>query len=237
MKLKTNLHFHTADDPEDLISYSFFEGIDQAAKLGFEVIALTCHNRFVNLESYHTYAAKNNILIIPGIERTILGKHVLILNASKDTESIADFKDLKNYKSGHPESLIIAVHPYFPESHCLNDELEKNINLFDAVEFSWFYSKNINFNVRAEKLAKKYNLPFIATSDTHNLKFLNTSYTLIGTEAKTVPAILNAIRQKRFQNVSTPRKFWSEIVLTTLEMIKNNLKRPQKQLLKSYLPD
>ena len=45
---KANLHFHSAEDPKERhITYNVYEGIDYAKELGFKVIGLTCHEKFV----------------------------------------------------------------------------------------------------------------------------------------------------------------------------------------------
>jgi hypothetical protein len=212
MLLKANLHFHSSDDPEDAIRHTFFEGVDEAARLGFEILALTCHNLFIDKPEYLKYAEKNNILLIPGIERTIEKKHVVILNASKEAEEIKNFQELADYKKRRPDCFVLAPHPYFYGGFSLKEKLEEHRGLFDAVEYSWFYTKLFNRNLRGEAAAKKLNLPFVATSDTHLLKFLDTSYVIIEAEEKTIPAVFKALRAKRFTNVSAPRKFFRDII-------------------------
>lgn len=221
MQLKTNLHFHTADDPEDfkIINYTFYEGIDEAAKLGFEVIALTCHNKFINSTDYKKYAENKGIFLIAGIEKNIEKRHVLILNADLAAETVDTFEKLTEYKKRRPDIFVLAAHPYFPTSYSLREKLEMNIRLFDAIEYSWFYSKRINYNRRSELTAKKYNLPLIAASDTHDLNLMNTNYALIDAEEKNEAAIFKAIRENKFQNTTSPRKFWREMIFqTTLKM-------------------
>lgn len=218
MKLKANLHFHTGDDPYETIEYSTPEAIDRAADLGFGAIALTCHRYFAWKKEYADYAASRNVLLIPGIEanidesRDIWGRHVLVLNCDKDAEQLRTFEDLEAYKKSHPQVFIIAPHPYYYGYWSLKEYLEKYIGLFDAIEQSWFYSRWFNRNRRAEAIAQKYNLPFIATSDTHYFDFLNTSYAIIETKEKTIPAVFEAIRQKSFVNVTSPRSFWKDML-------------------------
>jgi len=226
MTLKANLHLHTKDDPLEDIDYTFFEAVEEAKRLDFDILALTCHQKFINKPVYHAYAAKRDILFMPGLERNIETKHVLILNPDHDVEKVNTFKELEEYKKNHPDILIIAPHPYFPRTYCLKEKLETNIHLFDAIEHSWFFTKKINFNKKAELTAKKYRLPFIATSDTHCLEFLNTSYALIDAEAKTVPAVLQAIKNNRFRNITPPLKFWQEMIFKIgMREIKNLLKK------------
>ena len=40
MKLKANLHFHSREDPQDSVPYTLQEGIDEASRLHFDVLAI-----------------------------------------------------------------------------------------------------------------------------------------------------------------------------------------------------
>jgi predicted metal-dependent phosphoesterase TrpH len=208
MKLKSNLHMHVAGDPEDHISYTLREATDTAKKLGFSVLAVTPHNALIGNESDIRYAANLGILLILGIERTIEGAHVVILNASADTLSIETFEDLIDYRKNHPESFIIAPHPFFPAGYVLGKKFVVHHALFDAVEFSWFFSKMIDFNVRAAESAKTYGMPYLATSDTHDIRFLNAGYAVIDTDEKSPEKIFEAIRKHAFRNVSAPKNIF-----------------------------
>lgn len=218
MKLKTNLHFHTGEDPKDNLPYSFNESIDYAAKLGFEVIAHTCHNKLIDKPEHTAYAAKKNILLINGLELNVEKKHVVVLNPTKEIESVSSFEELEDYKKANPQIFILAPHPYYPLSS-LGKNLERFIHLFDAVEHSWFYSKSLNLNKRAESTAKKNNLPLIATSDTHWLETLNKSYALINASSKSIPDIFQAIKNNNFKNITSPLKFFTEFIPWAFKII------------------
>ena len=54
--------------------------IDRAATLGFDALAITLHDsQFVD-PGVTAYARERGITLIPGIERTIQHRHVLLLN-------------------------------------------------------------------------------------------------------------------------------------------------------------
>jgi predicted metal-dependent phosphoesterase TrpH len=212
MNLKANLHFHTADDPQDWIPYTFFEGLDRAAVLGFKILALTCHRKAAATPEYVRYAAKRDILLIPGIELEIRGRHVVVLNVTAEAENIRTFDELRRYKKDHPEIFILAPHPFFYGNYSLKKHLEKNVDLFDAVEKSWFYSENFDRNIGGKMIAKKHRLPYLATSDTHILRFLDASYATVTAPEKTIPAVFAAIKNGAFLNTSSPRKLWREMV-------------------------
>jgi len=231
--IKTNLHFHTCEDPKHkAIKYTLKEGIDEAANLGFEALAITCHESFKWENKASEYANSKGVLLIPGIEAKIRftpgkpKKEVIILNCHKDIEKISNIEELKKYKNAHPEVFILAPHPFFYGNFSLKKDLEKNIEVFNAIEQSWFYSRIFNRNKKAKKVAEKYNLPFISTSDTHFLNFLNTDYAMIYIEEKTPEAIFRAIKEKSFKNITRTKNSFTEMLVPQgLFMLKDFAKK------------
>ncbi len=221
MLLKTSLHFHTNEDPEDVIDHSTEEGIDTASNLGFDVLALTCHGKVIHSKEHEEYAESKGILLIPGIELNIgermnEKRHLIVLNCEKDAEGIDTFKDLENYKKDHPYIFVIAPHPYYPDilsRPSLMEYAERYAHLFDAIEHSWFYSKYINKNKKAEKLAKEKNLPLVATSDTHFFEFLDTDYCVVEAERKTPEAVFESIKKGKFSNVTRAKRSFGEMCM------------------------
>ncbi len=209
MQLKANLHLHTSEDPEDgsFISYSAKEAITYAAARGFSVLAFTLHNRFYYTEELQSYAASQGVLLVPGIEKTIEGRHVLILNANPAAEAVETFVDLEQYRRTNPEVLTIAAHPYFYGAISVKENLDNSPHLFDALEQSWFYKGIFNRNKKGARAAAEHQKPFIATSDTHVLSRIENSFALIVAQEKTVSAVLAAIRTGSFKNVSRPASF------------------------------
>ena len=209
MKLKASLHLHTSDDLRDgdTIKYDIYQLINRAHESGFKILALTCHNFFVYKKEYGLYAQQKGMLLIPGVEASLRKKHVLILNADKEAEKVKSFKQLAEYKKDKPDILIIAAHPNFGFKVSMGiRRLKNNIDIFDAVENSWFYSRLINLNKKVERIAKKHNKPMIATADLHDLKYLDGDYIIIDAEKMEIQEIFSAIRSGRFVNVTKPKK-------------------------------
>src|SRR5437773_440859 len=98
MPLKVEFHAHTSDDPQDVIPYSARELIDRAAALGYDALAITLHDRQLDLEPLRDHAAARGLVLIRGIERAIQGKHVLLLNFAEGTEDASDFDDVAALK-------------------------------------------------------------------------------------------------------------------------------------------
>ncbi len=230
MILKTNFHFHTSND-EKSVSYDIYQGIDRAKEQDFDVLAYTPHDRFIFKPEFATDAEKKGLLLIPGIEAKIKGKHVLVLNCDKSAEQIKSFEELRDYKKKNPQIFIIAPHPFVWSYKSLFSKLKKNIDLFDAIELSVFSNQIFNFNKKAAETAAKYDKPLIANSDTHFIKDINRGYSLIETENKTVESLFGAIRQKKFKNHLKPMSIFAmaEIQLKfRFRSIFRPLKRPYK---------
>jgi hypothetical protein len=211
--LLASLHNHTNSDPNDPIRYSDKELIDHAHEKNFQILAITCHGKWIGSLDLIAYAKSKNILLLPGVEISIRNRHIVILNATQEAEKIRNFKELKEYKKSHPESFIIAAHPYFPGLNMINDMIEKNISCFDGIEFSWWHSDLIDFNKKGERLAKKNNLPFIGTSDTHNMKNFGITYCEIETSILSTENIFEALRENKLKNISKTLKTWQMFLM------------------------
>lgn len=195
---------HTAEDPQDKIKHTARELIDYASQKKFDVIAITNHNKLTYNKYLKNYAAKKNILLIPGIELTVEKKHVIYLNSEEFRDiKVKTISELKRYKN--EKSAIIAPHPYFPTCYALNSKLEENINLFDAIEYTHFYFKKINFNKKAQEKAKEYNLPLVGVSDAHFIQQIGTTYSLVEAE-KNPEAVIKAIKENKIEVVTQPLK-------------------------------
>src|SRR5262249_62353512 len=105
------------------------------------------------------------VVLTPGVEATVEVRHVLVYNADVEAEQLRTFADLRRHRT--PEWLVAAPHPLFPASYCLRDKLWQQTDLFDAIEFSHFYTPRLDFNPPAVKLAAALRLPLPRTSRSH----------------------------------------------------------------------
>jgi predicted metal-dependent phosphoesterase TrpH len=205
-KLKIDFHVHTGEDPKDTeIKYSAKQLLDKAAGYHFDAITIANHNSVLYTDELCEYAEQKGILLIPGIEVYVEGKHVLIVNCQRPYHGSLNFQNIREYAG--EDALIIAPHPFYPREYCLGEMLEENIEVFDAIEYAHLHFRFINFNNKAVAIAKKYNLPIVGTSDTHTLRQLNTTYSLVESH-KTIPTIINAVKNKRVEIVTHPLSTW-----------------------------
>ncbi|MBI4234778.1 hypothetical protein HY604_00595 [Candidatus Peregrinibacteria bacterium] len=205
--LKCQFHCHVQGDPLDNIQHTAKELLTHAKKVGFDVVSITCHRKIHFSKTLEQYAQKLDILLIPGIEFEINGKHILCINAHKNIEKVDSYEKLEIYKKAHQDSLIIAAHPFFPGKIALQKDLPKNIDLFDAIENSFCYTKKIDFNKKAQKLAQQHNKPFLALADCHILPYLDIGYIKVKAQ-KNASAIIKAIKNHQYQNFTEPKSLW-----------------------------
>ena len=221
--LKVELHSHTADDPLDRIPYSTLQLINRAAALGYGALAVTLHDKQLDLSNVRDYAADRGIVLIPGIERTIQGKHVLLLNFQSGAGEVHSFADLAALKRSQPGGLVVAPHPYFPVPSSLWGLLEDHADLFDAAEVNGMFTESVDFNAPTRRWARANGKPLVGNGDVHRLTQLGTTYSLVDapTDAD-ADAICAAIAAGRVEVVARPHswrmvgRLLSDIIFTNL---------------------
>ena len=203
-RLKADLHTHTSDDPWDEIDYSAETLIDAAAAKRIDVLAITCHDLCAHSQYLAEYARRRNVLLVPGIELHVEGRHVIILNPDEEQCAASTFPELRAL--GPRDGVVVAPHPYYPAGRSLNELLVPNIDLFHAIEYSAFYFLGLNFNRKAEQLAREKGLPLLGSSDTHVLPYEDSTFTWIDAE-RSIQSVIEAIRAgrvKAFDASATP---------------------------------
>ena len=176
----------------DRLNYSSEQLIDAVAACGYHALAITGHQHLTFRKSAADYARERGVLLVPGVELLVEGKHLLVLNPDEQQASARTFAELRSL--GRRDAAIIAPHPFYPMPQSLGAKLTENIDLFDAVEYSSFYRRRINFNRRAASVAARHGLPLLGSSDNHMWPHLDTTFSWIDVEEVSVAGIVNAIR-------------------------------------------
>jgi predicted metal-dependent phosphoesterase TrpH len=193
--LKVDLHIHTSEDPIDNIGHDAATLIDRAAALDFDALAITLHDRQLAARSLAEYAADRGIVLLRGIERTIQGRHVVLVNFPQSAEAICSFGELAALKA-RCNGLVIAPHPFFPGGTCLGSRLDRLADVFDAVEWSYCWTRAVNFNSHAAEWARSHGKPIVGNSDLHDLRQLGRTHSWVAAEPDP-DAICDAIRAGR----------------------------------------
>ena len=145
-------------------------------------------------------------MLIPGVERSIAGCHILLINfPAAATEAVHTFDDLAMLRT-ESDGLVVAPHPYFPVPSCLRQELDRHPDLFDAVELHALYSGCVDFNRRARAWARAHGKPLVGNGDIHRLGQLGTTWSLVDAEPDP-DAICAAIKAGRVDVRTEPVSF------------------------------
>jgi len=219
--LKVELHSHTADDPVDRIPYTAIELIDRAAALGYHALAITLHDAQLDIRGLVPYAADRGIVLIPGVERSIEGRHVLLLNFHSGTEDVRTFDDLARLRR-RQSGLVVAPHPFFPSTSSLRGNLERHAALFDAVERSAMYTPQLDFNRPAERWARRHGKPMVGNGDVHRLAQLGTTFSWVMAEERSADAICAAIAAGRV-TVETRPVSWAAAAVVMADLAVTSL--------------
>lgn len=202
--LKIELHAHTDLDPADGISYSTRDLLDHAAALQYHAVAITLHDRYFDPAQHSAYAGDRGITLIPGIERTIGRKHLLLINFSDACERVTSFEDVARLRTAEMQGLVVVPHAAFPVPSALHRTLlDRHADLFDALEVNGLYTRHVDFNHGAIAWARRRGKPLVGNSDLHSLEHLGRTYTLVDAEP-TPDAICEAIRAGRLEVRSRP---------------------------------
>jgi predicted metal-dependent phosphoesterase TrpH len=209
--LKLELHAHTNRDPLDHIGHSTRDLIDHAASLGYGALAVTLHNRYFDPSDDAAYACERGVVLLPGIERSIHHRHVLLINFPASCAGVRSFDDVAALKRQWPGGLVIAPHPFYPIASALRSDLDAHSDVVDAVEVNAMYTRLVNFNRPAIRWARARGKPIVGNTDLHLLEQMGTTYTLVDA-APDADAICDAIRagrvEVRTEPLSTLRAGW-----------------------------
>lgn len=198
--LKCCFHAHTREEnpyaPSELIEY---------AKLhGYDVLAVTEHDEIYFTDEMRREAEKHDLLLLPGIEASVgEGAHVLLVNTTSFPSCRMDMQDIRSWLYGEADRekvLVIAPHPFYPRKICLREQLIEYIDIFDAIEFSYFRFRFLDGpNRKAVGVAKQYDKPVVGTGDVHRLWHLEPTYSMLR-GAKEPDAVVQAVKRSGFND-------------------------------------
>ena len=205
MRLKVDLHVHSSSDPVDRLPLSEVETIERAAALGFDAIAFTHHDWVYQRNPEAERAAERlGLIVIPGVEATIEGGHVLIAGCGQEVAGVQTLAELEQVLT--PQSAVIAAHPFYPGGTGLGmRRLRQWSRLFHGLEWSHFWTRAwTGPNLRAAAAAEQLGLALVGTGDVHLPDQMGCTYSVVEASERSAAGVVEAIQQGRVEVVSQP---------------------------------
>jgi predicted metal-dependent phosphoesterase TrpH len=203
--IKVELHAHTSDDPADRVPHSTRELIDHAIRLGYGALAITLHDRQLDLAPHADYARERGLTLLRGVERTIGRVHVLLIEfAADEALAVRSFEDVRRLRARRG-GLVVTPHPFYPISSAIGARLDAHADWVDAVEINAMHTRWVDFNRRAQEWAARWGKPLVGNSDLHRLAQMGTTWSEVDAPPDAdAAAICDAIRHGRVTVRSTP---------------------------------
>jgi hypothetical protein len=176
LQLKIDLHVHTNYSYDSVIKPE--EVVFYAKKRGLDGIAITDHDK---IECALKMAKKTDFLIIPGIEISSLGGHVLALNIQElipQGLSVDETVDRIHTLGG----IAVACHPTSLFKGSLGESISSK---FDAVEVINASAFPFQYSVRhSQKIASRLGIAKVGGSDAHYGPEIGCAYTIVNAESE-----------------------------------------------------
>jgi predicted metal-dependent phosphoesterase TrpH len=220
--IRVELHAHTSDDPEDRVPYSAEALIAGAAARGYGALAITLHDAAFDPATHAAFARGHGVRLLPGIERTIEGAHVLLINfPAAATLAVRRLDDLAALKAAHPQGLMVAPHPYYPIRTALGRRrLDAYGALWDAIEVNALHVRALDWNRAAIAWAAAHGRPLVGNGDVHRLTQLGRTWSEVDvdvtdamSDAEAADAICAAIRAGRVRVAGAPLSPWRAAII------------------------
>lgn len=190
MRLRLDLHVHTAHSPDSHTSID--RVIKRCEEIGLNGFAVTDHDTIAGISEAQKKG--DNIVVIPGVEISAKGAHILAYDISEPIPSNLSISDTVD-RIHEQDAVAVIAHPYslfrtWIKKRELEDVGFNAIEVANAAQFPyrWMLEKNIN-------LAEKLGLPQIGGSDAHNPLFVGRAHTIVETDSHEIRDILQAIKK------------------------------------------
>jgi len=192
-------HSHDGRDPvEDLL--------ERARAAGLDGLAVTDHDTIEGSLDAAAKADDYDLVGIPGMEVTSDAGHVLALGVTELVPAGLSFTETVDaiHEAG---GIAVVPHPFQKSRHGVGPNVDREtLATADAIEV--YNSRLLTglANRRAEQFARQHGLPMTAGSDAHIAEMVGRAPTQVGTDERTVEAILDAVVEGRtsFEGRRTP---------------------------------
>ncbi|MFB6079436.1 MAG: CehA/McbA family metallohydrolase [Haloferacaceae archaeon] len=193
--LSVELHTHSAlshdgRDPVDAL-------LGRAEALGLDGLAVTDHDAIEASLDAAASAAEYGLVGLPGMEVTSDAGHVLALGVRDLIPAGLPFEETLD-RIREQGGIAVVPHPFQRSRHGVARRIDRDtLATADAVEV--YNSRLLTgiANRRARNFAAARGLPMTAGSDAHIEEMVGQAVTEVGTDERSVEAILDAVRKGR----------------------------------------
>lgn len=222
--IRVELHAHTSGDPEDRIPYSAEDLITRAAALGYGGLAITLHDAAFDPAPLADVARRHGVRLLRGIERTVAGSHVLLINyPAEAVMAVRRLEDIAALKVTYPRGLVVAPHACFPVVSALGRRrLEAFAPLWDAIEVNALHVRGFDWNRGAIAWAAAHRRPLVGNGDVHRLSQLGRTWSEVDVDLPAdlsddaaADAICDAIRAGRVRVGGAPLTLWQAATIAS----------------------
>lgn len=192
MQLKIDLHIHTIFSEDSRITFE--AAVTQCQKHGLDGFAVCDHDNYTEIP--YRLGEDNGLLILRAIEVSARGAHILAYDIEKPIVPGLSIED--TVKRIHMQNgIAVLAHPYSIFRSWVNktDVMRANFDLIEvanAYQFPYGMMRSLSI-----KLAEELELPMTGGSDAHKASAFGKSYTLIESNTRDVPGVLDALREGR----------------------------------------
>jgi predicted metal-dependent phosphoesterase TrpH len=220
--IRVELHAHTSDDRHDRLPHTAEDLVAAAAAAGYGALAITLHDIAFDPAPLAAFARERGLRLLRGVERTIDGRHVLLINFPPgEAMAVGHLDDLAPLKARHPHGLVVAPHPFYPIPTALGPmRLAAYRGVWDAIEINAMHVRGLDWNRQAVRWAAEHGVPLVGNGDVHRLAQLGRTWSEVDadvpahlTDAEAADAICDAIRGGRVRVVTAPLSPWRAGVL------------------------
>ena len=188
-RLRIDLHVHTNRSEDSYVSLK--DAVNRCQELNLDGFAITEHDLMAEVPT--KILEMTDLIVVPGIEISARGGHILAFNIKKQIEkglSIRETVTRIHYQDG----IAVLAHPFSVLRTWVNKKEVKEAG-FDLIEAANAYQFPYNFTLNKNiELANELKLPMTGGSDAHIPRTVGRAYTILDVENRKVEGIIEALR-------------------------------------------
>jgi predicted metal-dependent phosphoesterase TrpH len=194
MRLRLDLHLHTTRSVDSSVRLE--DAVRKVKELGLDGFAVTDHD--VLAEISKDFSENSGLIIIPGMEVSAYGAHVLAFDIEEPIPMNLPLLETVDQIHGQGGIAIVA-HPYSVFRTWV-DSTEIEGAGFDCVEVINAHQFPFGYTLGKNRgLAERLGLPQTGGSDAHTPRTVGRAYTIFNSESRDVEGVLDALRDGRTQ--------------------------------------